>query len=186
MTYYKHIISLGWNCTPAIQIRRAFKIEKAHFFDWLGLPLDSLVVLLKKGPLTLFEKDKIEVVEQSMEFVHCVHKSLNVPIYHDFKEKDLSDFDNVLSKYRFLKTRWDETLADGNILFVRFGDNEDGVVLRDTLREIYPNLDFHLLVLSRTPTEAEEGITFKHDAFDPPCPGNNDVWDRLLSDYALA
>jgi putative papain-like cysteine peptidase DUF1796 len=150
---YRVCIGLGTGCATAYHIRRCLWQGEAHFFDWLVTPFPGLITLLRTGLRSLFcEQDAFVPQDTPSRGGFAIrHREMGVISYHDFRPSEgLRDFPQVQEKYAFLAERWDQTIAAGGpILFVRhLIDRNECMILRETLKEVYPDLKFSLLAVT--------------------------------------
>jgi hypothetical protein len=148
---FDKVISLGRACDTAHQIRRYFRQTEAYPFDWLGTPFEGLLALLRHDFSGFLQTSDLES-EQG-----CVREArYGARLRHDFPVLDPEQIAAVQARYGRRIERFRQAVAGANrILFVRgqqhIGDAlpfDPAITLERTLREVFPHLDFHLLVLN--------------------------------------
>ena len=160
------VISLGYRCEVAYQIRAMFGVEAAMPFDWLYTPLASIPLMLDEGFQHMADPRWLEPFEEirlGRRFVTIINRRYQVVLPHDFPETAehsvVSEWRDHIpkaaSKWAHLAERWRETMAAGGpIVFIRRGGDlrlenfQEGVVRRAPLEPLGPGETLHDAMLS--------------------------------------
>ncbi len=79
---YRYVISVGYNCGAAYQIRLHTGLREAYFFDWLYSPIDAVAKVVNSNFRDLFLRERIEINREGREVVD-LHYGLR--LNHSFK-----------------------------------------------------------------------------------------------------
>ena len=149
---FDKVISIGHSCVPAHQIRKWLNQQEAYFFDWLVTPPPALITLIRCGLMTLFDKSRLAIHEPGKnKYVPIIHTEMKVIFYHEFrKEKELTDYSIVYSKYLFLSSRLNDLLkSQSKVLFIRHHiKKEECEEVQKAIAEAYPKLCFEILAVN--------------------------------------
>jgi len=159
------VISLGYRCQPAMQLRFYTIRSVAYPCDWLILPFESLYALLQNDFFGFMDKANLELrlnyfyTDDDGQYVdkkysHIWEKKYNVLLRHDFKYDSsfLKAYESIKNKYDRRIRRFYTTLASGHyIYFVRQGITKaQAARLVDLLRFKFPQLQFLLVAIDST------------------------------------
>ncbi len=160
------VISLGYRCEVAHQIRAMFGVEAAMPFDWLITPLASIPLMLEEGFQHMADPRWLEPFDQvrlGRRFVTVVNTRYQVLLPHEFPQTAersiVADWRDhipaVASKWAHLSDRWRQTLAVGGpIVFVRRGGElrlatfQEGAITRDPMAPLGPDETIRDAILS--------------------------------------
>lgn len=163
---YDHIVSLGYDCRLAYNLRETFGPLSKYPFDWWITPLSGLLAFLKRGPdehvvdpallAPVYQNGKPAHVRNIRYGIHLVHAFPRPGgrLSPDWREH----LDEVRSKADYLWRRFTNLKSkSGRVLFVRVvhssdvaaGENVGAQVveLLDVLERLFPGLDFDLLLI---------------------------------------
>jgi len=150
------VISLGYRCEVAWQIRAMFGVEAAMPFDWLYTPLTSIPLMLEDCFQHMADPRWLEPFEEvrlERRFVTVINRRYHVLLPHEFPQTEersivpdwRDHIPEVASKWAYLSDRWRQTLAAGGpIVFVRRGGElrlahfQEGEVRRAPLDPLGP------------------------------------------------
>ncbi len=143
---YKHIVSLGFFCSPALELRR-IGVRKASFpFDWLVSPSTETVLFLIKNNFIDFLNSEYMYQLKSYPSRYKNIK-YNIDFYHDFDMYKSYDqqIDLVNQKYHRRINKFYSYIKEPT-LFIRYITNQDDA---DYIQENYQNIfnyfkEFHL------------------------------------------
>ncbi len=127
-----HVVSLGADCTISYNIRRYFNVSEAYPFDWWVTPLNSLKFFLQDPDIeSLFDVNKLTLINDRDSIIN---PDVGIKYHHDFSRDSnnliadnyVLEVQNVISKYKFLTTRFFELNNPKNkIIFFRTGGGYD-------------------------------------------------------------
>ena len=127
------VVSLGYRCDVAYQIRAHFGVEAAMPFDWLVTPLTSISLMLEEGFSHMADPEWLEPFETTRRgrpFVCMTNRRYQVLMSHEFPvgaDQSLAPdwrrhVPEVAAKWAHLSDRWRRTIeCDAPIAFVRRG-----------------------------------------------------------------
>ncbi|MFS0694460.1 papain-like cysteine peptidase [Streptomyces nitrosporeus] len=196
-----HCVGLGHHCESTHQIRRITADPRAHYFDWLDLPLPAVVEALGTGFRDILGPGRCEPFDDGS----CVlDRGSDIRFYHEFRAEagdgrlTQADVDrqlpSVRDKFLHLAERWRTMTASGaRVLYVHHDAFDQAGA--DDLRRLHTALGqqdaghrFDLLWLRRTPPSPEEAALLPDSvAWDtvPHVPGHwqgdDAAWDRALA-----
>ena len=176
---FQHVISLGEDCEVAHHLRRYLKVERANLFDWLMLPPEGLIRVLREGTGMLGALEDLEPIDGGQAMAS---RSYGIVFHHEFKrgEDGLVDLDQVpaqlervRAKYVALWERLDRDCRGGGpVLFVHsrrrlpdvagtgIDQGEPLEALRAAAMERWPDADLRFVFLGFTPWFAADNVTF--------------------------
>jgi hypothetical protein len=190
---FDHIVSLGSFCQTAHQIRRHFKYEHAHIFDWWVTPTVGLVELVENGFAELFIEQNMKIVDEP-DGMAVMCSRYGLMHYHDFDEAKIAGTLNAflvragcptnIAKFSYLLKRL--IGLSGDVLFIRSGGgyvrnyNQNMEFNPDLLKRfikamerILPTANFKILLLQDTSPIFEDTRVFTDDLNNYGC----DSWD---------
>ena len=127
------VISLGYRCEVAHQIRTRFGDERAMPFDWLITPLSSIPLMVEEEFRHMIDPawlEPAEVVRRGRVVTTVVNRRYQVLIPHEFPQDAARSLapdwrehlPQARAKWEFLAERWRSAMAtEQPILFVRRG-----------------------------------------------------------------
>lgn len=169
MKQFSHVISLGYNCGPAYQIRLHTRIAESHFFDWLYTSAQAATFLIRTGFDGFMERQNLIPTREDTE---VLDRGSGIRFNHSFKTapgaKTVSasaidaDYANECSKFQHLQDKFLAALSSPEpILFIRYNpypekpDKEEEIAaLADAIASRVANPDFELYWLLNNQTEA--------------------------------
>jgi hypothetical protein len=190
---FQKVLSLGYACDVAHQIRRILNQTEAYPFDWLLTPLDAIEKMIRTEFADFLHEANLRADEA------CVFdQSSGIRFLHDFT--NLQNFHNELDgakeKYHRRIARWlDLTRQKCPVLFVRSQklhdrlpliDYEAARRLLDVIGRHYTSISPHLLVVqpedSTIPDRRGEDVTMVKMPNSLLWSGDDERWDALLAD----
>lgn len=148
------LVSLGYTCEVAFEIRMHTPKNDADYFDWLITPFDALIGALNSRFEHQLHADDL-YLEGDKNFV--VNRRTGIKFGHIFKRKDhdiiddfLSDLDRVNSIFSYLSEKFERNANRGEPLgFVRRNlSSAEAQILADTISSLYPRLDFKIIAVN--------------------------------------
>ena len=119
------VISLGYNCGSAYQIRLHTRIKEAYLFDWLYTSTDSIISVLSNDFKDVFLKQNLKITRNETELTDLNH---GLRFNHSFKVdkkiiKELleSNYETEFAKFQYLCSKMKKVFNSGEkILFIRY------------------------------------------------------------------
>jgi len=163
-------ISLGAACGSALMLRELGLRTVAYPFDWMISPTDGLYKCLTEDFGHFFcdlklRPDKTGVIDYyGFHFTHDLptqKSNMNAFMNTDFVGADIlanewqKAVPQVQEKYNRRINRFrEDCLGKEKVFFFRteFVNKEDAILIRDTLQQLYPKMDFTLVVMTRDNT----------------------------------
>lgn len=199
------IISLGYRCQPAMQMRFNNLRSAAYPFDWLIVPFDSLCDLLENHFVGFLDAEHLEVRlnyyyqddggRASGNYPHIWEKKYNILMRHDFEFNAdfMRRYAEVKEKYDRRIARFYEALASGkHIYFIRQGITHAQAERLDTiLQRLFPCLRYTIVAIDfegdiQTPWQMPR---VKQYYMPLPVPYNRDgdlaAWCAVFQDLGL-
>lgn len=122
---FDHVISLGWFCSPALEIRRIGLRDASYPFDWLLTHDFSVIINLieKKRYIKFYNNEMLQYESDTSKWYN---REYLISIFHDFdKYKKMEDqLVAVNEKYFRRMTRFYERIIEPT-LFLRYVKDED-------------------------------------------------------------
>jgi len=141
---YRYMISVGYNCGTAYQIRLHTGLREAYFFDWLYSPIDAVSKVINANFRDIFLQERLLINRDGKEIVD---RHYGLRLNHSFKvngtglvvpelvERDLRA---ERDKFNFMAGKFMSALrSDHRCAFIRynpFPDNADSDAAIDKLR----------------------------------------------------
>jgi hypothetical protein len=194
------VIALGASCECTYQVRRFTGVERASYFDWLGVSHDALMAVLQKQFRGCFLKEKLTLGRAGTT---VIDSATGVSYRHAFKwlpGSTLIDPDTVKEKYEeqrekyaALTDRWFEDIRSRHVLFVRH-DSPTASQLQELLKMLafYCQRRFELLLIS-DPASREQlkiwhpALTIEYadtrSSDESAWQGSDDVWNQILGGH---
>jgi len=193
---YKHVVSLGKTCQPALAIRRN-KLRTASFpLDWIWSPTESVCSLVKTNFEGFFEKSLLEPVQMTrMDTLEVHNPTLGLVFAHEFKSRETFDQDYEVWKERYdrrISRFYDVLNSREKVLFIRFRTGRDDVeTISQMLSSEYPDLPYTILALDDTEPYREDwklpNVINRHIAAAPEDDSGsrkyNPAWKKLFKDF---
>lgn len=154
---FRHIISLGYNCAPAYQIRLHKRLDESHFFDWLYTSAVAATQLISRDFKDFMQKGDLQVTRNETE---VLDSGSGIRFNHSFKEGGRTsqalidrDHEQESAKFSFLAERFRTACKSGDpIAFIRYNPPNarlDGahhlVAMEAALHKYVANPDFKLM-----------------------------------------
>lgn len=121
---YKNVISLGYWCGPALELRRTGFRSASFPFDWLIVDFREVIRLIESGFQDFFVCDNMAQYESNpYYYIDTIH---GTEFYHDFDAYKSFDaqFNEISEKYnRRIKRFYKE--IESPTLFIRYLKNEE-------------------------------------------------------------
>jgi hypothetical protein len=158
------VISLGYHCQVAINLRDSEITPMAYPFSWIQVyDVPTIKLLLYNEFKNLFtDKSKFIINDSasSESDKNYIHKDLNVYVPHDF-EPDMSNFEDVIEKYdRRMKRLYDDCEKPNSIIFIRWLAPKE--VITNELKNDYSHLVEYMKVKFDNPNIKLLIITKNH------------------------
>lgn len=118
-TNYKHVISLGFFCSVALELERKGLRDASYPFDWLISDFQGVIKVIENR---FYDFLNVDFFSQNKECMHIFKNSkYNIEFYHDFTAyKPLADqIDMVKNKYTRRIKRFYSDIKEPT-LFVRY------------------------------------------------------------------
>ena len=122
---FDHVISLGWFCSPAHEIRRIGLRDASYPFDWLITHNFSIIInLIKNNRYLKLYAD--EMLQYDLDESRWYNREYMISIFYDFNKykKMCSQIDSVNEKYFRRMKRFYENIAEPT-LFLRYVKDEN-------------------------------------------------------------
>lgn len=125
MKKYKNIISLGFFCSPAMEIQRIGLRKRSYPFDWLITAEFENVIKLIKNKFDRFTEYELFYQIKNQPYYYR-NNLYNVDFYHDFTMKTPLDkqFSEFESKYKRRIDRFYKDITEPT-LFIRYASEHD-------------------------------------------------------------
>ncbi|MFH9239885.1 DUF1796 family putative cysteine peptidase [Streptomyces anulatus] len=195
---YDVCVGLGYHCESTYQLRRITGVERAHFFDWLDLDLTAVKETIEADFANVLRPGLGEPFSDGA----CVRdRGSNIRFFHEFHAPEgtpltpaliAEQYPAVRAKFTHLADRWRAlTASPKRVLYVhQDAFDESGAPeladLHRLLRTRYPDHDFDLLWLRRTPptdtAALPPGVLWGTAALGPGrWEGDDAAWDAALA-----
>ncbi|MFJ1705251.1 papain-like cysteine peptidase [Kitasatospora sp. NPDC088346] len=195
---YDHCVGLGYHCESTHQLRRITGSDRAHFFDWLDLDIESVTEtvaggfrnVLRPGLVEPFDEGRCALDRGSdIRFFHAFHPAAPGPLTQADIDGQLG---SVRAKFEALADRWHALAGStARVLYVRHDPSDEESAddlrrLRATIAAEHPGHRFDLLWLRRTPPgdgdRLPPGIAWGTVAAAPGrWQGDDAQWDAALA-----
>jgi hypothetical protein len=204
---FDHIVSLGYHCGVAFNLRRTFGFETAYPLDWWVTPLQGLNAFLADPSLQrLYDPALLEpmMADGGIHAIRNVH--YDIQLDHEFprggdgqvREDWLDHLGQARERTGFLLDRLLGLPAGSRVLFVRWTKGTErrllGETFRPLMREAIGRLDRLFPRLQRTvllidpPRRVEEPAVINMRIDDPETGwrGTPELWTERLLRMGLA
>jgi len=189
------VISLGSLCQTAQQIRKNGLSDAAYPFDWIATrSLGSIAEIIERKFDGFLCRDDLEI---TTKYPYIINHRWQIDMPHTFADRQLSDFDDVSDNLQKRGRRLLRVLNGvDQVIFVRQDEKlEEGQIFVEFLRDLYPTLNFRLIL-----TQNGEAVRKEFDSeclalFHLPLPkeyklyknwqGFDWAWGRLFFDLGL-
>jgi tetratricopeptide (TPR) repeat protein len=149
----RHLISLGFQCDVAFQIRMHGEENVSHFFDWLATPVSGLIKIIK-ADFDVFCPDDLSL-DVAHTPHHVVDRVTGVHFYHQFPLHDgnvppcfLLFYEPFIQKFRYLAQRFRDYVTSKPVTLISRGlERDDANELERVFFERYPTADASFLYL---------------------------------------
>ena len=127
----KYIISVGYNCGAAYQLRLHTGIEEAEFFDWLYTSIEGAVNLIETNFVDFLHPERVEIVREGTQ---VLVRPSGIRLNHSFKPDGENvdakvmrrDFAKEQSKFEYLASKMRRIFNSGEpIGFIRYNPYRD-------------------------------------------------------------
>ena len=188
----RKLLSLGFRCDVAFQLRMHSGDNTSQFFDWLATPPEGVVKILDRN-FDVFHPDHLE--RSRVGNSDCIIDRLSgVIFWHQFPIEGgtiatphLLFYPGFLEKFTFLAQRFRKTVTEGPVTLFRTHISEPVArVLEQSFFRIFPNADaqFRYVVNTEAHWQTPHGRT----VYLPPTEkslGDPVQWIRMLSEEGL-
>ena len=187
----RELISLGWRCDTAFELRMHGRENVAHFFDWLATPFSGLLRILE-ADFDVFHPENL-ILRTDLD-PHCVEDvptgvlfHHQFPLYRGHVQPDfLVHYPDFSSKFRHLAARFRQYMADRPVTLVRQEITRDQALrLEDVVAAAFPAADVRFLYLNPDPQEfitpRGRGRALRNDG----TLGDPAQWARVLGEEGL-
>jgi hypothetical protein len=193
---YRHVISLGKTCQPALHMERNNLRVASYPLDWILSPTDSLCTLLSTRFEHFFDKPLLAPQKMTaMNTLEVHHTKLGLVYAHEFKDEKSfeTDYDRWKETYDRRIDRFYEVLGGTEkVLFLRFRvTKEDAEKISRTLSGLFPDLPYTLLCVDDTEELKQDWqiphVINRHILAAPEDDAGsrkyNPVWKKLYQDF---
>lgn len=180
------VISLGWNCDPALNARANNIRFFAAPFDWCMTPYSALYRYISSDFNGFFKRENlIGVASEYNSWV--LDRPSGMIFNHDFPRNDLETINNnyefqYLKYSRRIKRLYAEINSGKHVYFIRFlgiGKSQT-LELYKLLKNKFPRMPFTLIVIGENPSEFGVNWNIPHIKNYLGTP----VWKDLCRDIA--
>ena len=121
---YKHVISLGWFCGPAMELERVGLRDASYPFDWL-LTHDFKNVILSIKEKKVYNLKLDNMLQYEKVASHWYNKEYIISLFHDFSEYEYLEkqLPEVNAKYAKRFARFYTAIQEPT-LFIRYVKDE--------------------------------------------------------------
>lgn len=187
----RSLISLGWRCDTAFQLRMHGHENVAHFFDWLSTPLHGLFETMKKDFNVFYPENLILRTDISP---HSVEDNQTGIIFHhqfplycgNMQPNFLLHYPSFISKFRYLAARFRDYMANRPVTLVRQNiDYGHALELENLTASIFPKADVQFLYLNPHGEEFSTPLGVARQLQQEGSLGNPAEWARVLCEQGL-
>lgn len=166
MARFKHVISLGYFCSPALELRRIRVRDGSYPFDWvISYDFASVLYLVENHFEDLLSED---LLYQLKELPNCYrNKKFKVDFYHDFDElkKLRGQLFKVKEKYNRRVNRFYNSIKQPT-LFIRYISSPEELLyinnnyekIQTLFKQFNPNNEVHYVANSDLYSEENSNI----------------------------
>jgi hypothetical protein len=155
MNIFNKVVSLGPDCQTAYQIRQVINQEEAYLFDWVIAPASVVSRAFENLFSEIIASSGLMLKEAQADRNFIYDSKSGIEYHHDFRNDHnfLESFDEVKSKYEFIKSRMIALLrSDAAVLFVHHeGTDEEVLSLEKAISTAFPTLSFKILEVKCNP-----------------------------------
>lgn len=182
----RHLISLGWRCDTAFQLRMHGQENVAHFFDWLDTPLEGLLHILEND-FDVFHSEGLILLTSHTP--HCVQDlPTGVLFHHQFPHylgnvppDFLLHYPAFIQKFRYLAARFRFYMSEYPVTLVRQNiSKQDALRLESVVTRRFPTADARFLYLNAAGETFETPMGRSHLLVQEGSLGIPSEWIRVL------
>lgn len=152
----RSLISLGWKCDTAFQLRMHSEENVAHFFDWLVTPISGLFHILEND-FNVFYPEGLALQKSHSHPAYVKDLPTGVVFYHQFPTYSgnmqpdfLLHYPVFVKKFKYLAERFRAYMKERPVALVRQHISyEDAVNLEQVITHLYPQSDVRFLYLNQ-------------------------------------
>ena len=190
----RRLVGLGGDCQVAHHIKRVSPDYEKHFFDWLIIPANTVLMLLDNGFTSIVQEEDLvpDFYEGRLQKVVDVRN--NTWLVHDIPEFNHENILQAQEKYAYLGQKFLKMLNDGQpTTFVRRWHSIDGPEDEAVARQILIGLqryksDAELIYLHQDTARAPLIDGCYRSAYIPQVPGtwvgDEDAWTDILTRFS--
>ena len=182
----RHLISLGWRCDTAFQLRMHGQENVAHFFDWLDTPLEGLLHILEND-FDVFHPEGLVLLTSHTP--HCVRDLPTGVLFHHqfphYRGNVQPDFllhhQVFIQKFRYLAARFRSYLSERPVTLVRQNiSQQEALRLEDVVIKQFPKADVKFLYLNAAGDTFQTPLGRSHLLVPQGSLGTPSEWIRVL------
>lgn len=152
----RSLISLGWRCDTAFELRMHGAENVAHFFDWLVTPMEGLFRILENDFNVFYPEDLVLCKEhphpsyvKDMPTGVIFHHQF--PVYMSDMQPDfLLHYPVFIKKFKYLAERFRAYMRERPITLVRQNISEsEAHKLEEIIARLYPQSDVKFLYVNQ-------------------------------------
>ncbi|ESQ76424.1 DUF1796 family putative cysteine peptidase [Asticcacaulis sp. AC402] len=182
----RRLVSLGLRWEVAFQLRMHSGDNTAQLFDWMAVPAQGLIEILRKD-FDVFAPEQLYLVDTAQGSL-VADRGTGVRFHHSFAHPAhyLADYAAFIARFRHLAARFREQARTEAVTYVRRDLSEaQAVDLEKAYFERFPNTDAQFLYLNDRiapfATPNGQGVFFSPEThFGDPA-----AWADLLSEEKL-
>lgn len=173
---FEQVVSLGWNCQTAFQMRRHFgrSLCPSGIFDNQTTPHDAVIEYLNRDFHGVFERKDLAMGEIKVEHIH-----LRTGHMHSFPIGIDADYQTARSRHLYLCSKTRRVIHGRTPTLFVVGTRADAcdapARISRTIMRLNPWLPFHILAIA-TEHQPEPTRPYPDD-----WQGNDDFWSDAFS-----
>ena len=189
------LVGLGGDCQVAHHVKRLSPNYEKHFFDWLIVPIETVITLLDNGFTSILREEDLEPDIYENRLQKVVDTRNKTWFVHDFQAFDQENIINAQEKYSYLGKKFIAMLADGKpTTFVRRWHQIDGPESEETARRLLSSLqrykpDAELIFLHQDKNRPPLIDGSYRSAYIPQIAGDwigdQDIWTDVLTRFSI-
>lgn len=187
---YCPIISLGFNCQPAYQLRVHGLRYEAFPFDWIVCPFDALITLLEDDFKHFLDQKYLTFVNTETD-KYILNSYYDIRFMHDFKlnENFMEDYKAVYDTYsRRIERFYQRANESSRALLIRKKISKgQALQLKQLLQRKFPDNNFLILAIDNS-YEIKDDWDIEHvynyympTAHGQTWKGDNKLWEELFT-----
>lgn len=153
---HRSLISLGWRCDTAFELRMHGAENVAHFFDWLVTPVEGLLRILEND-FDVFHPEDLVLCKEHPHPSYVKDLPTGVIFYHQFpiylsdmQPDFLLHYPVFIKKFRYLAERFRTYMKERPVTLVRQNISEaEAHKLEEIIARLYPQADVRFLYLNQ-------------------------------------